>query len=283
MLQEFNQYQDTLFPFEIYHVNKQSIIPKGRGFRDLHYHEELQITLILNGNVSFQIDGKNYDLRKDQAIFINSRLLHMASHMDQNGEYISFNFPKKFLYFYEQSRMQIKYVDHYLQHIDAFKITDETMIKHLLDIYSIYLKQDDGFEYEIMIHITSLWYLMIHNMTLCDTKNHDLTQNRMQTMLAYIYTHYDEVISLNDIATSAHISQSECQRCFRKYTLVSPYQFLIQYRLQRSIDLLLDTDQNITEISQKSGFLNVNQYIQSFKKHYHITPLQYRQTYKKIG
>ena len=39
--QEINQYDDSMFPVGIYVVKKESIIPRGRGFRDFHWHEEL--------------------------------------------------------------------------------------------------------------------------------------------------------------------------------------------------------------------------------------------------
>ena len=62
---------------------------------------------------------------------------------------------------------------------------------------------------------------------------------------------------------------------------MSPYDYLIHYRLLKSIDYLLDSTFNITEISEKVGFQNVNHYIQTFKKAYTLSPKKYQKNIKK--
>ena len=51
-------------------------------------------------------------------------------------------------------------------------------------------------------------------------------------MLSYIYGHYRENITLEDIAKAADINRSEAGRCFKRYMSCSPMDALIQYRLQ---------------------------------------------------
>ncbi len=51
-------------------------------------------------------------------------------------------------------------------------------------------------------------------------------------MLTYIYTHYAETVTLDDIARAADISRSEAGRCFNTYLGCSPVDALVQYRLQ---------------------------------------------------
>ncbi|MBS7123136.1 MAG: helix-turn-helix transcriptional regulator, partial [Coprobacillus sp.] len=48
---------------------------------------------------------------------------------------------------------------------------------------------------------------------------------------------------------------------FKMIVKMSPYDYLIHYRLLKSIDYLLDSTFNITEISKKNDFQNVNHYI----------------------
>ena len=77
-LHEINQYSDTAFPVGLYVVTKDRIIPKGRGHLDLHWHEELQFTLVTNGSVTMQVSGEIYKLQEGEAIFINRNLLHIT-------------------------------------------------------------------------------------------------------------------------------------------------------------------------------------------------------------
>ena len=95
-------------------------------------------------------------------------------------------------------------------------------------------------------------------------------------MLVYIHTHYADELSLKDIADAGTMSIAQCNRCFNKMLNVTPYEYLIQYRLQNATNLLKDTTLNVTEISEIVGFNNVTHFIQSFKKVYGISPKKYR-------
>ena len=70
-LHEINQYRDSAFPVGMYVVTKEKIVPRGRGYLDLHWHEELQFTLVTSGTLGIQVKGVVYRLREGDAIFIN--------------------------------------------------------------------------------------------------------------------------------------------------------------------------------------------------------------------
>lgn len=84
-------------------------------------------------------------------------------------------------------------------------------------------------------------------------------------MLIYIHTHYADELSLKDIADAGTMSIAQCNRCFNKMLNVTPYEYLIQYRLQKATNLLKDATLNVTEISEIVGFNNVTHFIQVFK------------------
>ena len=77
------------------------------------------------------------------------------------------------------------------------------------------------------------------------------------------------------------MSIAQCYRYFKMIVKMSPYDYLIHYRLLKSIDYLLDSTFNITEISEKVGFQNVNHYIQTFKKAYTLSPKKYQKNIEK--
>ena len=97
-------------------------------------------------------------------------------------------------------------------------------------------------------------------------------------MLTFIRQNYTKQISLTDIAKSAMVSNAECNRCFRNMLHITPYEYLIQYRLKVALELLSFSEWNITEISQKIGYNNVTHFIQTFRRKYGISPKQYRIT-----
>ena len=93
-------------------------------------------------------------------------------------------------------------------------------------------------------------------------------------MLTYIYEHYTETVTLEDISNAAYISRSEAGRCFNTYMGCSPVEALIQYRLQTAHRLLRENNLTLQEISFTCGFNSVNYFSRKFKKTYGYTPSQ---------
>ncbi len=103
-----------------------------------------------------------------------------------------------------------------------------------------------------------------------------LQQERLQLLLSFIHQNYSNNITLQEIADVAHLSVSECNRSFKRTIHMTPYDYLIKYRIKKSSELLISTHYTITEIAHRVGFNNANHFIQSFKKHYKRTPKEFR-------
>lgn len=274
-LHEAIQFPDDSFPYILYtHTNYESI-PNGRGVNDLHWHQELQITLVTKGKLTIQVNGINYDLETGQAIFINKSVLHIVTYLSQEGEYVSFNFPEKLLAFYSDSAMEKKYV---LPYTNSFLLSleikgDKDWHNQILQILWDMKKEFEskkkwGWEYEVSIKTAQLWLILISNFSLSSeesSKYNRLQQERLQLMLSFIHKNYSNNLTLKEIADIAHLSVSECTRGFKKSIHMTPYFYLIKYRINKSCDLLIATDYTITEIAQRVGFNNANHFIQSFK------------------
>lgn len=285
-LYESIRYPDEAFPYIMYTHTNLGSAPNGRGVNDLHWHEELQITLVTKGKLTIQINGINYHLDTGQAIFINKSVLHVVTHLTHDGEYVSFNFPEKLLSFYSDSAMERNYVhpftNSYLLSLEIKGHVEwQEQILQMLWQMKKEFEADKGWgwQYEISIKTVQLWLILISNFSLSSedySKHNRLQQERLQLMLSYIHQNYNDDITLKDIADAAHLSVSECTRSFKKSIHLTPYSYLIKYRIKRSCELLETTEFTITEIAQKVGFNHVNHFIQSFKKHQHITPKEFR-------
>ena len=102
------------------------------------------------------------------------------------------------------------------------------------------------------------------------------SQARLQLMMQYIHQNYSYSISLDDIAGYAGISKSTVLNLFHKYLHITPINYLISYRLNEAARLLSKTEKKVNTISIETGFNNVDYFCRLFKKHYHLTPTEYR-------
>ncbi|TNJ63367.1 helix-turn-helix domain-containing protein [Paenibacillus hemerocallicola] len=285
-LHEAIQYPDEAFPYIMYIHTNRSSIPKGRGVNDLHWHEELQMTLVTKGNLTIRINGIDYGLETGQAIFLNKSVLHIVTYLSHDGEYVSFNFPEKLLAFYSDSAMER---NHVLPYTNSYLLSlvikgDAEWQKQILQILwemkkKFERKESWGWQYEISIHTVQLWLILISNIMLSSeesSKHNRLQQERLQLMLSFIHQNYTNLITLKEIADVAHLSVSECARSFKKSIHMTPYDYLVKYRIKKSCELLETTEYTVTEIARIVGFNHVNHFIQSFKKQRDITPKEYR-------
>ncbi|CAM3280746.1 MULTISPECIES: AraC family transcriptional regulator [Paenibacillus] len=285
-LRETIAYPNLSFPYIMYTHTLYKSTPEGRGFNDLHWHEELQITLVTKGTLVIQVNGIDHQLKTGQAILINKGILHVTTQLSHDGEYVSFNFPEKLLAFHADSTMEENYVLPYTRSsFVSFVIAgnadwEKQVLDMLWDMRKVFnTKKGWGWEYEISIKTTQLWFILISNLSLPqeETPKHaKRQQERLQLMLSFIHQNYSTPITLQEIADAAHLSISECTRNFKKTVRMTPYEYLIKYRIKISCELLVSTDDTVTEIAYKVGFNHVNHFIQSFKKDRGKTPKGFR-------
>lgn len=290
-LHEINRYNDRAFPVGIYTVTREGILPDGRGYQDLHWHEELQLTRVECGDLDIRVDGIDYTLHQDEAILINRNLLHVTSNLSENGKYISLNFPDQLLGFFPGSRMEQDYVFPYTRtyQFSAIVLRPDTdwqkqiltLLNEILTLMSKNISSDvNNPEYQIAVRLTMLWSVLIQNMSsslAAPSKTYLRRQERIHTMLSFIHEHYAEEIHLKDIAATAHISVGECCRCFQSMVRTSPNQYLLEYRISKSKEFLTGTDLSVTETAYAVGFNDSSYFIQYFKKCIGITPKEYIQ------
>jgi AraC-like DNA-binding protein len=115
----------------------------------------------------------------------------------------------------------------------------------------------------------------------CDFDDTDKT--RINTVYNYIQTHYQEQVSLADIASRLNMSEEYFSRYFSK-TMKKPFfEFLNEYKISRACKLLIETDKQISEICYASGFESIPFFYRQFKKFKDCQPKTYRTNYQKIS
>jgi AraC family transcriptional regulator len=104
-----------------------------------------------------------------------------------------------------------------------------------------------------------------------------LSALQLQQVVDYIHTHLSEDISLNALAAQVHLSVYYFGRLFRQSTGKTPYQYVLECRIQRAKQLLRQTNLNVIEVSVMSGFQNQSNFTVQFRKAVGMTPKQFRE------
>lgn len=99
---------------------------------------------------------------------------------------------------------------------------------------------------------------------------------RIKSVYDYIQANYDKKITLEEISKLVHMTPVSFNRFIKKRTGRTLITFVNDIRIGVASRLLLETEQNISEISYKCGFNNIANFNRIFKKNKNITPSEYR-------
>jgi len=285
-----NKYQPTpadtlLFPCTAYFTDVQN---QFAGELPWHWHEEIEVLLVKKGSIKISFPKKSIVLNEGQGCFINNNILHAAyTIIDDDCILHSLLFLPSLISGSVESVFNQQYVKPLINanHI-PFIIFDSNInwqkkvLKTLCNAYDIYEANNFGFEWEVRDSLSKIWHLIIqnHNTIFEQPKvKQDTTLNRVKAMLKFIHSNYQNPISLSEIASSANISDRECLRCFQKNLDISPMQYLIQYRISMAAKQLLETDLDVTVISQEVGIGSPSYFSKKFKQVRGLTPREYRE------
>ena len=279
-MMEMIQHGDRGYPFKLYY---DDIALFDFHCVEWHWHVGFEFVLIETGTVTFGIGEKQVTLEKGHGVFINSKILHRYY---SDGHAVV---PNCVVDPYFLAAPESLIYKKYVQPIQKSALNglifspdiawQAEAISVMRDIVAAQDSEKDG-ELVTSFLMQRLWHLIYLN-----TEERYLTQKdenpaseqaRLQMMMQYIHENYDRKLCLENIADQAMISKSTALNLFRSYLDDTPVHYLLRYRLQEAAKLLITTEKKITVIAQSSGFENVEYFCKSFKKHYQMTPTEYR-------
>jgi transcriptional regulator GlxA family with amidase domain len=93
---------------------------------------------------------------------------------------------------------------------------------------------------------------------------------------AYMHRKLRDRISVEELAAIAKMSKRNFQRLFMKSYRLSPMEYLMKIRLEKSRELLKSSDRDVAEVAAESGFQANSYFSMQFKKAFGISPKRYR-------
>lgn len=101
--------------------------------------------------------------------------------------------------------------------------------------------------------------------------------NQINRIISFIISNYDNnTLGAQSIGDYMKLNPTYLQSIFKKHTKISLHEYINDYRLKKSIELLESTTLSIKHILPQTGFTNEQSFFRLFKKKYNCTPKQYR-------
>lgn len=258
-----------------------------------HWHPEIELTLVMEGDISYQVNESQYQLRAGEGLFCNTNVLHSGHGFEaEDCSYLSITFHPRLLYGYSSSVMQNKYMHHILKSPSLASIRfcpevewQRVVLEQMERIRQLKAAEPDSMELQIQIALLTIWqqiYEHVGQEAASGNENGRDTE-RIRQIMEYIQNHYAEKITLEDLADQIHLCKSESCRLFKRYMNQSMFDYLLDYRIERSLELLRQSGLDVTQISGLVGFANPGYYSRIFKRKMGCTPLEYRKSRRGLG
>ena len=99
-----------------------------------------------------------------------------------------------------------------------------------------------------------------------------IESHRIGKVVAWIRSHFDQAIRIEEMAELAHMSSSSLHEHFKSLTSMSPLQFQKALRLQEARRLMLASGIDAGVASQRVGYVSASQFSREYARHFGTAP-----------
>lgn len=247
---------------------------------DRHWHDDIELIYALSGKIKYNINGQIVTINKGEGIIVNSRQLHFGfSDTKDECDFICILFHPVTLC--SNKMFEQKFVNPIINSdLPFIRLQSEPWQKNILNcIYKIW-ETKESFTAPLFAQglVCLIWKELSENLDLPKSDN-NLEIGRITTlkkMMTFIQHNHREKLTLAEIANAGGTSKRTCEDIFMNYLNQTPIEYLRDYRLRKSTELLTKTDLTVLEISMEVGFSGASYYAESFRKAFGTSPAQYR-------
>ena len=263
-----------------------------------HWHPEFEVIIVNHGEADFFTDDKKIRLKAGQGILINQNTMHSIQSADPDASCNLYStiFHPSFLFGYGNTVMSGKYLSPILSSpvfrtmlLDEQDPVAEKILDAINSVIAVNMTKKYGYELVTKSYLCQLWVTLLENVIPQNVKTYkngslSLEESRVKEAILYIESHYAEHITLDELASSIHISKSECCRCFKRTLELTPIEYLMKYRIFRAASMIQSDDpisHSISELAFSVGFNNASYFNKVFKQYLKCTPSEFKKNLKQ--
>ena len=238
-----------------------------------HYHSLYEIYFLEEGNCTYIIDNKLYNIQSGDIVIIPDGVIHHTKYDNIKHSRILINCTREHI---PDSLQSIISSGKYFYR-NPF-IADEIR-KTLEKIENEYNIKDSFSDEIISCYTNSLLYLILRNTESC--VDIDDVNKVIEQAVAYIRENFSSNITLSSLAKRYSLSPEHFSRLFKKETGLGFSKYLNSLRLQYAEQLLRNSEgQSVTRVAEICGFEDSNYFSKKFKEVYGTSPKKLQKKYK---
>ena len=274
---------DILLPVNSYHCT----VPDTYTELSLHWHEEMEITLIREGMSDYRVGQEAFRASAGDIILVPPVTLHSATELP--GETMvsdSLVFHLDYLGASGQDLSASRYLRPLLHgHLKtAVRICEDdpdydSIRAAFLSALSCFAGREAFYELQLKERLLYLLCLLFKAGYISDRKAVPAdreTRQQLKSVLRYIGDHYPEHMTIAELASLLGFSESYFMSFFRRSVGMSCIRYINEVRIRKAAEALENTARPVMEIAMDSGFDNVSYFNLQFRRRFGMTPREFR-------
>lgn len=254
-----------------------------------HWHGAVELFYMESGCLEYTAPKGKWVFPAGSGGMVNSNVLHMTrvlQSQDSNIQLLHI-FDPVFLAGEHGSRMESEYILPLTAasgvEIIGLYPEDEEQAAVLTDIRRAFDLPDRewGYEFRLREQLARIWLKLftLARPAMTEPGQDRGADDKIKALMIYIHEHYQEPISVEQLAQAAHISKRACFRLFQENLHMTPVEYMRSYRLQKACRMLTHSKEPITQIAYSCGLGSSSYFGKVFREEKGCTPGEYRRNW----
>ncbi len=253
----------------------------GEFLCEFHCHDNWEIYIYLDGNVTYYVEDKVYNMKLGDVIVIPPGKMHQSVVDIPEGkryERIVLNLNPTYINstIDQDEKLKTKYKKYIHQYNFLLNYDDDdfVFIKNLA-MQIIQTNQDDNYRKTMLnAFIYSIGSKFEHP-SLSSTSHEDTL---ISDVIQYINQHYVEQLSLDTICEEFYVSKFYLNRRFKEYTKLTIYDYILSKRIALA-RRLIRSGVTANETAEKCGFGDYSTFYRAFISKTNQTPKEFKNSF----
>lgn len=236
-----------------------------------HWHEQLELHYITEGELEITIGQKTYILQKGDLALIGENLPHYSFYTGRLQELILI---------FDLKNISTDLADRQLRYHSV--VRQDPVIRDFAEqLQGEYFRKAPGYYtackgllMQLMVHLSRNHAHADGEIPEEESKKRILQMQRLGPVCNYIENHYADSLDAAMLAGLLYMSESRFYHFFKECMGIAPGQYINKVRLHKAMLLLRTGKYPLSEVAERCGFTDYNHFGRLFRKTFGCTPSQ---------
>lgn len=267
-----------------FRVHKPDVMPHS------HWHGHIEVNFLFDCTAVYLMNGRAVTIPAGRMVLFWASIPHQLTSSSGDGYMVNIYIP---LQAFQQWKLPSEFIGALLRGDVLVADTAHLSDLELTRLWDIDLAQkNEALTAQVISEIRGRIRRMALESYQClgtddktprkEQKNPVTGLSHIDTMLRYIADHYDQKVTISDVAAATGLHPNYAMKLFHRVMKISIKQYINRLRLLHAQALLVDTEQGVLTIAIEAGFGSISRFYDIFQQELKMTPQQYRDRTQKI-